>query len=105
LVDPRNIKSGKKLIEKFKKNKIEPEGYTLYSYASMQALADAIKNTKSVDGMVLANYLHKNKVNTVLGEKSWDNKGDLRQTDYVMYAWLPNGTYKELDLINKTKKP
>lgn len=102
--DPRNIESGKSLIEKFKKNNIEPEGYTLYSYASMQALADAIKNTESTDGMVLANYLHKNKVNTVLGEKSWDDKGDLRQTDYVMYSWLPNGTYQELEIINKTKK-
>jgi len=103
--DPRNLESGKNLINKFKKNKIDPEGYTLYAYASIQALADAIKNTKSVDGLKLANYLHKNKVNTVLGEKSWDDKGDLKKTDYVMYTWLPNGTYKELDIINTTKKP
>lgn len=95
--DPRNIQEGQNLVKKFKKNKIEPEGYTLYSYASMQAIADAIKNTKSIDGITLAEYLHKNSVNTVLGEKSWDEKGDLKKTDYVMYQWLPNGTYKEIN--------
>tara|TARA_R110000764_G_scaffold35929_5_gene80353 strand:+ start:7343 stop:8500 length:1158 start_codon:yes stop_codon:yes gene_type:complete len=94
--DPKSMIEGQKVIKTFKNNNIKPEGYTLYSYASMQAIADAIKNTKSIDGMKLAKYLHENSVNTIIGKKSWNNKGDLSKTDYVMYTWLPNGKYTEV---------
>ncbi len=33
---------------------------------------------------------------TVLGEISFDSKGDITVTDYVMYQWKADGTYAEL---------
>ncbi len=94
--DPRDNKNGKEVITAFRNKKIEPEGYTLYSYATLQAIADAMKETHSTDGKKLADWLHNNKVNTVIGEKSWDAKGDLKNADYVIYQWDDKGKYKEV---------
>ncbi len=94
--DPRDNNNGKEVIAEFRNNKIEPEGYTLYSYATLQAISEAMKQTHSTDGKKLADWLHKNKVNTVIGEKSWDAKGDLKTSDYVIYEWDDKGKYKEV---------
>ncbi|MGE3319737.1 MAG: branched-chain amino acid ABC transporter substrate-binding protein [Candidatus Berkiella sp.] len=95
-IDPRTLKSAKETVKAFKAEQLDPEGYTLYSYAAVQAIAKAMQETKSIDGQLLADWLHKNKVNTVLGEKSWDNKGDLKTTEYMMYEWNGSGKYAPL---------
>lgn len=95
--DPRNIPEGKEVIEKFRAAGYEPEGYTLYAYAAVQAIAAAMAATNSTEGDVLADWLHKNSVETVMGEKSWDEKGDLKQIDYVMYQWDDKGKYAEVN--------
>lgn len=94
--DPRAIPAGKEVVEKFRKAGYEPEGYTMYSYASVQAIADAMKATKSTDGVTLAKWLKAHTVQTVMGPKAWDAKGDLRVSDYVMYQWDDKGGYAEL---------
>lgn len=92
--DPMTIPAGKDVIAKFNADGYKPEGYTLYSYATMQVVAAALEATKSTDGEKLAEWLHNNKVNTVMGEKSWNAKGDLTVSDYVIYNWSADGTYK-----------
>jgi branched-chain amino acid transport system substrate-binding protein len=95
-VDPRNVPEGKKIVDTLVKHGFNPEGYTLYSYATVQAIAEAMKQTKSTEGKKLADWLHNHSVNTVLGEKSWDNKGDLKTSDYVIYEWDDKGKYKQI---------
>ncbi len=94
--DPRKIITGIKVVETFRKNGYEPEGYTLYSYATVQIIIDAIKKNKTTDGKVLSGYLKANSIDTIMGAKSWDNKGDLVKTDYVIYKWHTNGSYNQL---------
>lgn len=94
--DPRKIPSSNKVVEAFLKSKYDPEGYTLYAYMTMQAIAQAIKGTKSTEGKVLAKWLKENSVNTVMGSKEWDQKGDLKVSDYVMYKWDNTGKYSEV---------
>ncbi|MBF0272814.1 MAG: branched-chain amino acid ABC transporter substrate-binding protein [Magnetococcales bacterium] len=94
--DPRKIPSGKTLVEQFRKGGYEPEGYTLYSYATMQAIAQAMRATQSREGVKLAAWLKANPVETVMGTKSWNAKGDLKISDYVMYRWTPAGKYEEV---------
>ncbi len=94
--DPRNIKAGQQVVETFRRQGYEPEGYTLYSYATMQVVAEAMKQAKTTDGIKLAKWLKQHAVNTVMGVKSWDNKGDLNTSDYVIYQWHDNGQYSEL---------
>lgn len=93
--DPRKIGEGKALVERFRKEKYEPEGYTLYSYATVQSIVAAIKGAAKPTGTERAKWLKSNTVQTVMGPKSWDEKGDLKVSDYVMYKWDTNGKYAE----------
>lgn len=94
--DPRLIPAGKEVIEKFRANGYEPEGYTLYSYASIQALAAAFNGAGSTDGAEASKWLKSHPVQTVMGTKEFDEKGDLKVSDYVMYQWGADGKYKQL---------
>ncbi|HEX7929235.1 MAG TPA: branched-chain amino acid ABC transporter substrate-binding protein [bacterium] len=98
--DARKNPSAKAVVDKFKADKYDPEGYTLYSYAAVQSVAAAMKaNNNSKDGKVLAAWLKANAVETVMGAKSWDEKGDLKVSDYVVYGWKEKDgkmTYDEL---------
>lgn len=94
--DPRTIAKGKKVVEAFRKSGYEPEGYTLYAYATVQAVVEAMKAVKSTEGVKLAKWLKSNPVETVMGRKAWDAKGDLKESDYVMYRWNKSGSYKQV---------
>lgn len=94
--DPRKIPASKKVVDMFKKGGYEPEGYTLYSYASVQALAKAIAATGTTDGYKIAKWLRDNGADTVMGKKAWNSKGDLKVSDYVVYQWDKNGKYSEV---------
>jgi len=93
--DPRKIPEGQAVVEAFRKGGYEPEGYTLYSYATLQAIAAALKATGKTSGKTLAQWLKANTVPTVMGPKAWDAKGDLKLSDYVIYAWNDTGKYAE----------
>ena len=95
--DPRKLPESKEVVDAFRKAGTEPEGYTLYAYASVQALADAFNGAKSNKGEDAAKWLKANPVKTVMGEKAWDSKGDLKVSDYVVYQWDKDGKYHQLE--------
>ncbi|MFH7572469.1 branched-chain amino acid ABC transporter substrate-binding protein, partial [Pseudomonas syringae pv. tagetis] len=75
-----------------------PEGYTLYAYASIHALAAAFNGPQSNKGDKADEWLKAIPVKTVMGEKAWDRKGDLNVSDYVVYQWDAGGKYMQLDI-------
>ena len=86
--DPRKNPAAADVVAKFKAKNFEPEGYTLYSYAAMQIFAQAAAEAKSSDPKKLADVMHSGKVfKTVIGDISYDKKGDRTTVDYVMYTW------------------
>ena len=95
--DPRLLPDSKTVVDEFRKKGTEPEGYTLYAYASVQTLAAAFNGAKSNNGEKAAEWLKKNPVKTVMGEKTWDAKGDLKVSDYVVYQWDKDGKYHQLE--------
>ncbi|VVM91494.1 Leucine-, isoleucine-, valine-, threonine-, and alanine-binding protein [Pseudomonas fluorescens] len=95
--DPRLLPDSKTVVDEFRKAGTEPEGYTLYAYASVQTLAAAFNGAKSNNGEKAAEWLKKNPVKTVMGEKTWDAKGDLKVSDYVVYQWDKDGKYHQLE--------
>ncbi|ABK43011.1 amino acid/amide ABC transporter substrate-binding protein, HAAT family [Magnetococcus marinus MC-1] len=95
--DPRKSPEGKALVARFREAGYEPEGYTLYAYAVVQSIAAAMQESGSYNGVELANWLKRHSVETVMGPKSWDAKGDLKVSDYVMYQWDENGKYAEVE--------
>jgi branched-chain amino acid transport system substrate-binding protein len=86
--DPRKKSEAKEIIAKFRAKNFEPEAYTLYSYAAMQVLKQAADEAKSTDGKKVADTMHSGKTfKTVLGDLSFDKKGDVTRPDYVLYMW------------------
>ncbi len=100
--DPQKRPEAKPIIEKFLALNYKPQAYTLYSYATVEVLKQAIEATKSFDPKVVADYLHSGAVfHTVVGDIAFDKKGDLTKIIYVMYTWKmqPDGhvTYVQND--------
>ena len=86
--DPRGNPAAKAAVEKFRAAKFEPEAYTLYAYASVQIIKQAAESAKSLDPKKVAEKMHSGmKFKTVLGDISFDKKGDRTNLDYVMYVW------------------
>ena len=92
--DPRKNADAKPVVEQLRKAGYEPEGYTLYSYASVQVFADAMKQAGANDAAKVTAAMHKDKFKTVLGELGFDAKGDVLAPAYVMYIWK-KGAYAE----------
>ncbi|TNE36222.1 MAG: branched-chain amino acid ABC transporter substrate-binding protein [Alphaproteobacteria bacterium] len=85
--DPRKNPDAAGVVAEFRKKGIEPEGYVLYTYAAIQAWADAVKAAGSTDEDKVIAALHKGKFKTVLGDLSFDKKGDVSLPGYVWYEW------------------
>src|SRR4051794_3099035 len=86
--DPRKNPNAKDVVEKFRKKGFEPEAYTLYSYAAVEVYKQAAEAVKSTDPKKMAEYMHSGKTfKTVIGDLSFDKKGDITRPDYVMYVW------------------
>jgi branched-chain amino acid transport system substrate-binding protein len=93
--DPRSKPEAKKVVEEFRAKKFEPEAYTLYSYASVQIIKQAAEAAKSLDPKKVAEKMHSGlHFKTVLGDISYDKKGDITKLDYVMYIWKKDASGK-----------
>ncbi len=93
--DPRNRPEAKAVVEEFRAKKFEPESYTLYSYAGVQIIAQAAAAANSADPKTVADKMHSGmNFNTVLGNISYDAKGDITKLDYVMYIWKKDASGK-----------
>lgn len=92
-MDPRDSAAGRAAAERIRKGGFEPAGFTLYTYAGVQAAAAALKGANSSSGAVMAKWLKANPVSTVIGKKAWDSNGDLTSADYVVNEYRDDGTY------------
>jgi len=68
----------KRYAAKAAEAKVDPLGFYLppFNYAIGQIYEQAIAATKSLDHKVLAAWLHKNEVNTIVGAIRWDQHGE-----------------------------
>ncbi len=86
--DPRERPESAAVVAKYKAKGINPEAYTLYSYAGLEVIKQAAEEAKSLDPKkVAAVIVSGKKFKTVIGELSYDKKGDITRPDYVMYTW------------------
>ena len=93
--DPRKVPAAKAVVDRFKAQGYDPEGYTLYTYAAIQAFAAAAAKANSVKEADLSQALHAMTVDTVVGPLTWDAKGDVINPKYVFYVWKA-GKYAEM---------
>jgi len=85
--DPRKNPAAAPVVKAFRAKGIEPEGYVLYTYAAIQAFAQAAEKAGSTDAEALAKVLHSQKFTTVIGGFGFDKKGDVTAPGYVFYEW------------------
>jgi branched-chain amino acid transport system substrate-binding protein len=93
--DPRKNEVAQPVVQEFQAQGYDPEGYTLYTYAAVQAWAQAVEKAGSTDLDAVIEQLHGNQFDTVLGPISFDEKGDVQGSNYVLYKW-DNGEYTEI---------
>src|SRR3954471_10732660 len=91
--DPRKRAEAASVVGAFKAQGIDPEGFTLYGYAAVQALSQAVTKTKSADPKVVDKALKTEQFDTVLGHVGFDPKGDITAPGYVLYVWK-NGNFE-----------
>jgi branched-chain amino acid transport system substrate-binding protein len=85
--DPRKRQEAAAVVGAFKAQGIEPDGFTLYGYAAVQAAALAANKAQSTDPRVLDKTLKTERLDTILGNIGFDQKGDITAPGYVLYVW------------------
>jgi branched-chain amino acid transport system substrate-binding protein len=95
--DPRNKPTAKAIVETFKAKNIDPEGYTLYTYAAFQVWSQAAAKANSTDPKKVMDAIKAGEWDTVLGKMAFDAKGDIKAIDYVVYKWDAKGNYAEIN--------
>jgi branched-chain amino acid transport system substrate-binding protein len=94
--DPRKKPTAAAIVKKFTDRTIDPEGYTLYSYAALQVWTQAVAKAGTTDPKKVAAAMKQGTWDTVLGAISYTAKGDITILDYVVYKWDRSGNYAEL---------
>ncbi|MBA1262794.1 branched-chain amino acid ABC transporter substrate-binding protein [Stutzerimonas stutzeri] len=90
--DPRN----QALVEAFKAKKQDPSGpFVFPSYAAVQVIAEGIEKAGSTDTDKVAAALRSNTFDTPTGNLTFDEKGDLKDFNFVIYEWHQDGTKSE----------
>ena len=94
--DPRKKAAAAAIIKKFKDKGIDPDGYTLYSYAAFQIWSEAVARANTTDATKVAATIKAGGWDTVLGHITYTPKGDITLIDYVVYRRDNDGNYAEL---------
>ncbi len=94
--DPRKNPAAADIVGRFRAKDIEPEGFVLYTYGAVQAFAKAAEAAGSTDLDPLIDQLRTAQFDTVLGEISFDGKGDVTAPGFVFYEWK-DGSYDYLN--------
>lgn len=86
-LDPSRQPAAAAVVKAFKAQGIDPTGSTIYGYAAMQALVAAGNFAHSTEPRPIAQALHTERFDLVLGTVGFDSKGDVTAQGYVLYVW------------------
>lgn len=95
--DPTKNEAAAEVVARFMEQGYKPEGYTLYTYAAIQVFAQAAEAAGSTDIGALVEQMRTLTFDTVLGELTFDGKGDVALPGYVFYEWT-DGAYGYTDM-------
>jgi branched-chain amino acid transport system substrate-binding protein len=94
--DPRRNTNATEVIERFRAEGFDPEGYTLLTYAAVQVWSQAAERAGSLELPGLITAMHDHEYSTVLGPIAFDSKGDVTTQAPVWYVWK-GGEYVPVD--------
>jgi branched-chain amino acid transport system substrate-binding protein len=90
--DPSTNPGAQKANETFEKAGVQPDNFTYYYYAAVQALAQAAAKAKSTDAEEMAKVLRSESFDTAVGTLKFDEKGDLTDPAFAFYEWRDGDT-------------
>ncbi|WP_372966374.1 branched-chain amino acid ABC transporter substrate-binding protein [Marinobacter sp.] len=81
------------LVKAFKDRGEDPSGpFVLPAYTAVQLIAEGIKLADSKDPFDVAKALRANSFETPIGTVQYDQAGDLKSFDFVVYEWHSDGS-------------
>lgn len=95
VTDPRKAPSAAEVVKRFTASGRTPEGYVLYSYAAIEAWAQATAKDGSPAAAKVAEVLHRETFDTVIGQLRFDAKGDVDLPAFAIYRWS-KGDYAQI---------
>lgn len=88
--DPTKNADAASVVARLKASNRSAEGYSLYTYAAVQAWAKAAKRAGTFDSLKVAATLHSQPIDTVIGVVRFDAKGDNSAPGFIVYRWQDN---------------
>jgi branched-chain amino acid transport system substrate-binding protein len=85
--DSRQNPEAQEVVARFRDEGFEPEGYTLQTYAAIQAWSQAAEISGSLDLEAMISALQVSEFNTVIGTYRFDPNGDMTAPGFVWYVW------------------
>jgi branched-chain amino acid transport system substrate-binding protein len=95
--DARKLPSAAKLVEKFTKQGVDPEGYVVYTYAAFQVWQQAVEQAKSMKADDVLKVMQTAEFDTAIGKFKFDKKGDPILSDPYSFYQFSNGKYAQLN--------
>ncbi|MEX0604839.1 MAG: branched-chain amino acid ABC transporter substrate-binding protein [Marinobacter sp.] len=81
------------LVKAFKDKDEDPSGpFVLTSYTAVQLIAEGIEQAESTDPFDVAEALRSNTYSTPIGTVEYDDKGDMKSFEFVVYEWHSDGS-------------
>jgi branched-chain amino acid transport system substrate-binding protein len=85
--DARNNPEARDVVERFRDVGYEPEGYTLQTYAAMQAWSQAAEKAGTLELGKMIETLHKEEFETIIGDYRFNSNGDIDAPGFVWYVF------------------
>jgi len=86
--DPRKLNSARDLVARIAARDTVPQPYTVYAYAAVETLVQAIDAAGPGDYRALSDMLNTSAFRTVLGTVRFDKTGDAIVPAYTGYQWV-----------------
>jgi branched-chain amino acid transport system substrate-binding protein len=94
--DVRKNPKAASVIKRFRDQGIEPSGYHLYTYAAIEAWAQAAERAGSTKSDAVIGALRDYPMETVIGAFRFNRNGDVDLPPYAIYRWS-DGRFEQID--------
>jgi branched-chain amino acid transport system substrate-binding protein len=84
--DYKTLASAQPFLEKYRKKYRQEGTYTIYGYDAVNVLFTAVEAAGTTDPATVAAVLHSKTFDTSLGQVEFDEKGDLKKANYVIWT-------------------
>ena len=86
--DPSHDRRNRKLAREYRKKGMRPEAFTFYNYAAVEVWAQAVRKADTTRGEDVSTALRSHTFTSVLGNVSFNDKGDISEPGFVMYGFV-----------------